>query len=91
MKDGTSGSDTPLQAASIHDKANLSSAPSHLWMLPALDCIFILLCINQTSTILSSESNYNPLSLNLSLWQEETGNIAGKPSNWDQNQSSKKM
>lgn len=48
-------------------------------------------CINQTSTILSSESNYDPLSLNLSLWQEEAGNTIGKPSNLDQNQSSRKM
>lgn len=52
---------------------------------------FYILCINQTSTILSSESNYDPLSLNLSLWQEEAGNTVGKPSNWDQNLSSRKM
>lgn len=70
-------------------KSPISTIPSVNAPSPWL--YFYTACISQTSTILCSKSNYDPLSLNLSLWQEEAGNIAGKPSNWDQNQSSRKM
>lgn len=68
------------------------------WFQPLI--VFLYCFINQTSITVSSETltKHSPQSLkhkdfmlNLSVWQKETGNTAGSPSNSDQNHPSRKI